>query len=103
MITNNNDFTAVNKVTPSDPDNLVGMPRPLWLETLLSKYTKHCALMQAWLHDHGATETVTETGPNAPLNLGAFCAMLSCCLNGDIRINTEEHAAIFEVMYYLSC
>ena len=105
----NIDCVAADKVTPSDPDNLVGLPRPLWLETLLSKYTKHCALMQVWIHDHGDTVAVRETGPNTPLNLGALCAMLSCCLNGDIRINSEEHAALFEVnvlhfiLYNLRC
>lgn len=92
------DGEAADKVTQSDPDNLVGLPRPLWLETLLSKYTKHCALVQAWMHDHGDTVAVRETGPNMPLNLGAFCAMLSCCLSGDIRINSEEHAALFELL-----
>jgi hypothetical protein len=99
-------------MTNSDPDGIVGLARPMWLEVLLRKYNQH--LGELMRRREATTASSTGSGePGAkveikkvnvtldPINVGCFSAYISCLLVGELPVNGEENAAVFEVMLRL--
>ena len=95
------DCLAPDDMTPgvgSDVDLIAGLARPVWLDLLMQKYSRH---MVSITDDNGEAsgEPHGTTYPHCnPLNLGSFCAFLSCCLIGRVAIVADEHKALIEVI-----
>lgn len=93
------DHTAeAHDVTPgADIDLLAGLARPVWLDVLMVKYSRHMNRRS----ENPSSAPIIGGGSNYPhcnpLNLGSFCSFLSCCLVGKISIFVEEHQALIEV------
>jgi hypothetical protein len=100
-------------VTSSDPDGIVGLARPIWLEVLLRKYNQHLgevlrkreAAIAASAGGEVVGAKIETKKPNVsldPINVGCFSAYISCLLVGELPVNGEENAAVFEVILQLS-
>lgn len=94
---------AVDVTPGADVDLLAGLARPVWLDVLMVKYSRH-------MNKRSGTSTGTSTAQGGsayphcdPLNLGSFCAFLSCCLVGRIAVVVEEHRALIEVSGRCRC
>lgn len=94
-INSNAHIGETHDVTPgADIDLLAGLTRPVWLDILMLKYSRH-------MSGRASAPASTEKGTNYPhcdpLNLGSFCAFLSCCLVGRVAVVVQEHQALIEV------
>lgn len=90
-------------VTPgADIDLLAGLARPLWLDVLMLKYSRHM-IARSGTPPSAVVEAMGQNYPFCnPLNLGSFCSFLSCCLVGKISIVVLEHQALIEVRFFLT-
>ncbi len=70
-------------------DGATALKRPLWLEILLNKFISHIKEND----DRSVQQSITFD----PINLGQFCAFLSCCTVGRIAVRAEEHLALVDV------
>jgi hypothetical protein len=96
-------MVATHDVTPggvgADVDLIAGLARPAWLDVLMMKYSKHMDVLGGKMAT-GALEPGGNNYPHCnPMNLGSFCAFLSCCLVGRIAVISQEHVALIEVSW----